>query len=446
MTGTPTTQTVAQPSDKKPRTTPARLRIWTAATVVLAAALLTALTVTVADTQNGIHRVGSETAPQAQATSDLYFALSDLDTQNARSLLAIGDDSLNGDLLDSVQTEHERVTDIDADLRAGIAGTTDAATEQTFRTLLDDVALYDSMSGQAVALDEQSPDTKPGQPAEVALSYYSQATDLMHSKILPAAANLRDTFTTGLTASANTQHSAAITDSILSVSVGLAAILALLGFQILLKRRFGRTLSPLLAVATAITVVLLGAAVSMNIEQTNRLHAAVADHMDPYLAIQNARTVTYDATGDAIRYVVAPPYGYQRGLDTDAAELVAPTGGGLLSSGLGNTTPALATTIEADWPTVLKDARAAMSAVDTGDLTTALDDATGIARGQTAFDFYVLDLHVGQAAAVQQAAFENGMASASDGAAGWAGAPAAAMGVVIILILASVRPRLAEYR
>jgi hypothetical protein len=414
--------------------------------VVLAAALLVALTFTVADTQQGVHRVGRETAPQAQATSDLYFALSDLDTQNARSLLAIGDDNLNGDLLDSVQTAHQRVTDIDDDLRSGIGGTSAPALQAVFQGLLDDVARYESMSGQAIALDEQSPDTQQGKPAQAALSFYSQATDLMHQRILPAAAKLRDTFTASLTSSANSQHDAAIRDLAVSGVLGIATIVGLLRFQSILRKTFSRAFNPALAASTVVTIVLLGSATAVNLQQTNALHAAVADHMEPYLAIQQARTVTFDATGDAIRYVVAPPFGYQRGLDANAAELVSSNGHGLLADGLVHTDPTLAKTIESDWPAVLKDAHAAMSAVDAGRLDQALAFATGIARGQTAFDFYVLDIHMGQAADAQRAAFENGMASVRNGVSGWAGLPAGALGAVIVLIFVAVRPRLAEYR
>ncbi len=168
--------------------------------------------------------------------------------------------------------------------------------------------------------------------------------------------------------------------------------------------------------------------------------------MTPYLGIQHARAVAYDATGDAIRYAVAPTFGYQNGLAADSTALRGPDGKGLLSAGLSRPVPALTQSIYTDWSAVSADAGKVMSAVDHGDVQTALGTATGIARGETAFDFYALDTHLGWAASTQRDAFDAGLADARSGASGWAGLPAGVLGAVMVLTLAGVRARLAEFR
>jgi hypothetical protein len=168
--------------------------------------------------------------------------------------------------------------------------------------------------------------------------------------------------------------------------------------------------------------------------------------MAPYLTIQQARTVAYDATGDAIRYVLAPNFGYDHDFAGNTRALADKNGRGLLADGLAASGPALARTVNADWATVLDDEDRAMKAVVQGDIDTALAVSTGISRGQTAFDFYALDFRLAAAGSTHQDAFTAAMASVRSNASGWAGLPAIVLGAVMALVLAGVRPRLAEYR
>ena len=427
--------------------TPTRLRLWTASILALAAAALVAGTVAVADTQHGVNRVGRQTAPQAQAASDLYFALSDLDSQTARRILTIGDDDLSTAEGDAQATADARVTEIDADLRQAISGTTDPGTQSRLQSMLDKVALYHDLSATALSQDELSQVAAKGRPDPVALAYYSRATDVMHFDLLPVAAQIRDAYAAELRSSAENENSAWAVDTALVLVTTLALLAALLGFQVVLSRRFRRALNPFLAVATVATAVFLVTGMTMTAQQTDRLQHAVDDHMTPYLGIQHARAVTYDAVGAMDRYTVAPDFGYDHGYAADLTALNG-TGGapGLLHTARTAADQGLSARIGADWTAVQADARKIKSEVDNGDVDAALTEATGIAGGQLGQDFYALDTHLGQAADAQRGAFAAALGDAQSGASGWAAVPGAVFGAVLVLTLAGVWRRLAEYR
>lgn len=432
--------------DKRGRKTPNKLRLWTAAILALAAAALVTGTLAVADTQHGVNRVGRETAPQAQAASDLYFALSDLDSQTARRILTIGDDDLATVEGDAQATVARRVGEIDSDLRQAIGGTSDPAVQDRFQAMLDKVALYHDLSATAISQDQLSQSAAKGRPDPIALSYYSRASDVMHFDLLPVAAQLRDTYAAQLHASAKNQNRAWALDTALVLVTGLALLAVLLCFQLMLSRRFRRSLNPFLAAATVATVAFLGAGLTMTAQQTDRVQHAVDQHMTPYLGIQQARAVTFDAVGAMVRYTVAPTFGYDRGYAADIAALNGAAGRpGLLSTGLNDTDTRLATRAASDWTTVQTDAGKLKSEVDGGDVDAALTEATGIAGGQLGQDFYALDTHLGQAADAQRNAFETAMADARSGASSWAAVPAVVFGAVMVLALAGVWRRLAEY-
>ena len=57
-----------------------------------------------------------------------------------------------------------------------------------------------------------------------------------------------------------------------------------------------------------------------------------------------------------------------------------------------------------------------------------------------------MDAHLGQAADTQLTAFQADMAAARSGESGWGAVPAVLFGTVIVLALAGVWRRLAEYR
>lgn len=428
------------------RRTPARIRTLTAAVLVLAAATLATATIAVYDTQRGISDVAVRAAPQARATSDLYFALSDLDAQVARRMLDTGDDDLVGPLLDAELTFNQRLADVDRDLQQAIAGASDPASKGAFDTLLDGVSTYHTMASHGLALDETSADTQKGRAAPSALAFYSQATDLMHYQLLPAAEKLRDTYADQLTTAASDEHDAAMLDLVLVIVTGAALLVALIWLQLFLRRKFGRALNLYLAVGTVATVAVLVGGLAMTIHQSARIRTAVAEHEIPYLAIQQARAVTFDATGGLIRNALAPTFGYNADFERDSTTLRDSHGSGLLSTSLANTDPALVHRINDAWNTILHDKSTIESDIAAGLVDQTLQEATGIQRGEISMDFYSLDVALNNAAGVQGSEFDREMTTAASGASGWAGVPAIILGAVMALALAGVRPRLSEYR
>ena len=415
--------------------------------MALAAATLVTGTLAVADTQHGVHRVGQETAPLAQAASDLYFALSDLDSQTARQILTIGDGDLDTTQQDAQATANSRVVEIDADLRQAIGGTSDPAVQARFQTMLDKVSLYHDLSATALSQDQLATDAAQGRPDSVALAYYSRATDIMHFDLLPAAAQIRDSYAQQLSASAKNENDTWSLDTILVLVTALPLVAALIFLQLALSHRFRRTLNPFLAAATVATVGFLIAGLGVTASQSDRIQRAVDQHMAPYLGIQHARAVSFDAVGATVRYAVAPNFGYDRGYAADVAALNGTaTAPGLLNTALTGTDQALSRRAAGDWTSVQHDAGKIKSEVDSGEVDAALAEATGIAGGQLDQDFYALDTHLGQAADTQLRAFQAGLADARSGVSGWGAVPAVVFGAVIVLAVAGVWRRLAEYR
>jgi hypothetical protein len=71
---------------------------------------------------------------------------------------------------------------------------------------------------------------------------------------------------------------------------------------------------------------------------------------------------------------------------------------------------------------------------------------TEVGRGDVAFDFWDFATTLDGLAARQLADFDAHARDASGSLAGWPGVPAGVLAAGALLVLAGVRPRLAEYR
>jgi hypothetical protein len=178
--------------------------------------------------------------------------------------------------------------------------------------MLDKVTLRHDLSATGLALDQLSTDAAKGRPDSVALAYYSRATDVMHFDLLPVAAQIRDSYAKQLDDSAKNENDSWSLDTILVLVTALPLLAALLFLQLALSHRFRRTLNPFLAVATVATVAFLVTGLGMTALQSDRIQNAVDQNMTPYLGIQHARAVSYDAVGAIVRYTVAPDFGYDQ--------------------------------------------------------------------------------------------------------------------------------------
>ncbi len=81
-----------------------------------------------------------------------------------------------------------------------------------------------------------------------------------------------------------------------------------------------------------------------------------------------------------------------------------------------------------------------------GDLTAAISFDTSTAAGNSNWAFYRYDKALVGLITINQHAFTRAIAASQHDSAGWTGAiPAGAVLAIVILTLAGVRPRLAEY-
>ena len=165
-----------------------RIRVLVAAAVAFAIAFGAALVITVSSARGGLDLIGHHSAPVVVSTSNLYYALSDMDAQVANALL-VGDRTDLGVTRDSALSRYEtRRAEVTGYLQQMGAYTgSDPAAGRDLRRVLDAFGRYLAFAAQAVLAQSQAPSAGPGRPPPRALELYRQATDLMHEELLPAA-------------------------------------------------------------------------------------------------------------------------------------------------------------------------------------------------------------------------------------------------------------------
>lgn len=413
--------------------TPARLRMWTAAILVAALAMLVALSVTMGLVQRQSRIIGDEAAPQAATASDLYFALSDLDAQVARLVLIDNDPALAGSQIDALSTYQTRSRQVDADLQRALTTTDNPADQTIVRTLLDDLAVYRMWAAQALTVESTQPTAPPGQLPAATLGYYTQATNVVHLDLLPTAERLRDTSQRRLDGAYAARRTTEAAGIALTLVLGGALVALLVLAQAWLSRRFRRTLNPLLLLGTVITAGLMVAATVVLAVEGSRLDSARHDDLDPYLSLSHSQAVSYDAAADTSRYLISAdlPY-YDRDFTTKSDSLVK---GGLPPGELVDR-----------WGAYQRDHQHIVQLADAGRTAEAITALTGIRRGDAAFDFSYFDAAISTQATSHKQAFDQSTRDARRLLAGWVYVPIASLGLVMLLTALAARRRLEEYR
>jgi hypothetical protein len=239
--------------------------------------------------------------------------------------------------------------------------------------------------------------------------------------------------------------------------LGAALVLLLVGLQIWLARRFRRILNPALIAATVLSAALLVPAATVLGVQGQRLEAAREESLTPFLALSQARAISYDAAADTSRFLISDKLAYFAQGFTDKASCL--TGGGSCGSG-GETiagglagvaggpdvSPAQSAEVVSRWAAYQKDHLRITGLAAAGRDAEAIDALTGIRRGDAAFDFSYYDAAVAEIAAARKAAFDRSLDDTRTLLTGWPVIPVVAMAVVMLLIPVSVRRRFAEYR
>ncbi len=315
-TTSPTTPPTSPPAGKAPsghrrftawRTTPARLRLLAGAAVAAALAMLGAFTLAVADARDGLTLIGHHDGPTVVATSNLYFALADMDAQVANVLLVGDRTDLGSSRSRALQTYDQRRQEVADYLQrtAAIDGE-DPVVGGELRGFLVALGRYEAYAAQAILVEGQS-HPAPGRPAALALGLYRQATDVMHQQLLPATERLTAR-SAALVAREYAGARSALAHSLALVIVFGGLLLILLGgLQIFLVRHYRRLVNPAVLVATLAALVLFTTGVSTLVHSRANLRAVKKDAFDSVLALEQARAVSYDANADESRYLLDPP-------------------------------------------------------------------------------------------------------------------------------------------
>ena len=461
------------------RTIPGRIGTHVVLCLAAILALLAVLTVAIGNARDSVQTIGQDAGPQVVATGTLYFALSDMDAQVSNILLIGRDHDLGIGHDRSLQVYEQRRAEADAAAvqAAQLAGD-DAALRRTVQEVLDGLGKYERLVGRAMELDAQA-DHAPGELPQEVVDAYRQATDLMKLQLLPKAYNI--TLDTGaqVRQQYEEKRSAVLAGRTWVAVTGLVLLLLLVATQLYLGRTFRRVLNPALVLATLATLALAGVGAGLLTAQAGHMKKAKEDGFDSILQLSRARAISHSAFADESRYlldpgradtyeqtyldkslsVIQPDIGdkpvnlenYYAGLEEklgpykagqedvpflgffgDEARTVEP----------GREADALQKTLLAYRTVQRNDARIRRLA-SSGDRAGAVDAR----MASTAIrDFGAYDAALGELTAVHQDAFDDAIRDADGGLRGWNAVPAAGAGVIALLILAGVRPRLAEFR
>ncbi|MFB4302020.1 hypothetical protein [Actinomadura sp. NTSP31] len=462
------------------RTIPGRIRAHVALVLAALVALLALLTVAVGNARDSVQTIGHDAGPQVVATSTLYFALSDMDAQVSNILLIGRQHDLGIGYDRTLQLYEQRRAEADAAAvqAAQLAGR-DPALRQTVQDVLDGLGRYERLVGSAMQLNEQAGHPAGEAPKQV-VDAHRQATDLMKLELLPKAYNI--TLDTGahVRQAYETKRSAVLAGRDRVVAAGALTLLLLVVTQLYLARTFRRLLNPALVLATLGTVAFAGFGAGLLTAQAGHIKKAKEDGFDSVLSLSRARAISHNAFADESRYlldpgradtyeqtyldkslsVVYPDIGdkplnlenYYAGLEAKVAPYRPDKGPEPFLGFFADAAGAASTAREAGavqrtlraYIVVQRDDQRMRSLATSGDRSGAIALRMGRTSGAI-HDFDAYDAALGSLIAVHQDAFTKAIEDADGGLRGWKAVPPAAA-VIALLIIAGVRPRLAEFR
>ncbi|POM25962.1 hypothetical protein BTM25_03460 [Actinomadura rubteroloni] len=460
------------------RTVPGRIRAGAAGVLVLLALLAAVLAAGVGQARGGVGTIGHDAGPQVVVTGDLYFALSAMDAQVADILLIGGEHGL-GIGYDASVRRYDRyrgLADAAAVQAAQLAGS-DPGRLRTVRAVLDGLGRYERLAAQALQLADQA-GYPAGRPTPEVVATYTRATDLMRLQLLPQAYNV--TLDSGATvrASYESRRSAVLTDRTLVLAAGTVVLAALVAGQIYLARDFRRVLNPALVLGTVATLALVVAGAAVLSAEAGRLREAKRDGFDSVLALSRARAISHSAFADESRFLLDPERAdtyEQTYLDKSLAVLdVEPAKDQPLNlatyyAGLGRqitaftagrgaflgffgdearqerTRAGLVRTLAA-YRAVQDNDRRMRALAGSGDLSGAVRLRMGTGRSGAIGAFDAYDAALGALRDQHRRVLDDAVRAADADLRGWDWIPPVTAVGVAVLVLAGVRPRLAEFR
>jgi hypothetical protein len=458
--------------------TPARIRIGAAAALALACCLAAVIAVALSALGGQFGSIGNSDAPAVDSTTGLYFSLNDMDAQVANVLLVGGSTALTADRTQDLAIYSSDRATADTDLTQALATEAgNAAAQRDLRSVLDGIGQYEALAADALLTDQQARSAVGRAPA-ASLAYYQQATDLMQTSILPSVSSLTGVSASKLNASYSDGVTTAWTTTGVVIGAGVALIAVLVALQRYLSIRFRRLVNPALAAATLVAVALVIAPAARLSADAGHLKVAKQEAFDSILALTQARAASYDANADESRYLVDPARAaqYQQAFLTESLQLagVGKVGifsydaalaadiraydadnsdvrfGGYLGAEFRNITfpgeRAAAVRTLLAYQVYERDDRKLRALAKTN-LAAAVAYDIGTAPGQSDGAFNAYDADLSSVIAINSAAFTDAIAAGQGDAAIWNFAfPVAGAVLLAGLVLAGVRPRLAEYR
>lgn len=467
----------------RPDSTPARIRAMTIAAITAIALLFATIAVIYTHARDGLQVIGHDAGPQVVATADLYFALSDMDAQVANVLLIGEESSLGLGQAESLDLYEQRRSEANnAMLQAAQLAGDDPTQQKTVQETLDGMGRYERLASEALQLSEQS-EYQPGSPPAQVLKKYREATELMRLEVLPKAYNLTLDNASIVRTTYETERTWVLGGAAAIGLTGIIAILLLMRLHLYLAKAFRRRVNPAIAVAVAGTVLVTLGAAGVSYFEAQNMQRAKEEGFDSVLAVSRARAIGMGIHGDQSRFLLDPQRSdtyqqvyldssqsilfvdvdnlnaYYSKIDKGIADYeagdVPPIGDDKRMLGfLGEQekTPDIPGQPEAldevmeSYQTFQESDRSMRRLVAAGDDREAIALRMGANDGEVRGEFDRYDDSLEELYELHRGAFDSAIASGDRWIAGWAvGIPVAAV-IIAGLVLAGVRPRLAEYR
>lgn len=273
--------------------TPVRLKAFMYAIWALAGILFLLGEGSVAGARQAMQTVGKDTAPSIIAAQEISSSLADLDANAGNYLL--------GSKLNQVaaqQAFEERRATVTRRL-------VDAAKNITYGEAesVPINQLFDGL-GRYLELYAEMRYRKDNNDQTGAVTVYTSATDLMHARMLPAAAALDGANLKFLKDEYQKQQLRSEGAEVVAGLVAAGLALLLVWAQMFLFRKMRRIMNPALLGATLVTGVFGFYLVTRISVAREDLRVAKEDAFESIHALWQARAIAYDANGDESRYLL----------------------------------------------------------------------------------------------------------------------------------------------
>jgi hypothetical protein len=304
------------------------------------------------------------------------------------------------------------------------------------QALLDSLSRYDALSGTEEYSVTSQLTPIVGRPPELALDYYDLADGQLQQNLLPKVNSLLAAGEQQVAQDRDAARQQARLGALLLGLVGLLAVGLLVWWQFDLVRRYRRVFNPPLLLATASVLAVALAGVVALLGTASEVAGAVSQGYSPYATTAQAQVEAAGAEASESRWLVDGAY---RPMLQQQY------------TGLTRTLEGQLTTPSGD-PGVIRTLRAYLAAdtqlrslADQGALDQAAVQLTGVTRGEVAFAYYDFSTQLDRLAQQQLALTADHFDAASDDLSGWTALPSVFLGIALLLTLAGVRPRLAEF-